>query len=207
MFVPILNWCRHSSYGDYNVGRLGQRHGITLDVHLIEARLRQLTFHLKAFRIQLRQLQWRSVLSAGCLEAHIEIALHPIALDDEANRGIDAHRAAGQMQQLHLACVGQLGRYIDMRRLCGIRICGGFINSQRYACLLPHVQHSPASGVRWYRPKIQLSALLLISPTSASPWACPAAPAALVFKRISCDTRNMPPNTLTRIYTMQSQLI
>lgn len=207
MFVPILNWCRHSSYGDYNVGRLGQRHGITLDVHLIEARLRQLTFHLKTFRIQLRQLQWRSVLSAGCLEAHIEIALHPIALDDEANRGIDAHRAAGQMQQLHLACVGQLGRYIDMRRLCGIRICGGFINSQRYACLLPHVQHSPASGVRWYRPKIQLSALLLISPTSASPWACPAAPAALVFKRISCDTRNMPPNTLTRIYTMQSQLI
>lgn len=163
-------------------------------MHLIETRLRQLTLHLKAFRVQLGQLQWRSMLPTGTLETHIKIALHPIALDDEAHRGIDAHRAAGQMQQLHLARIGQLGRYVDPRRLCGIRICGGFIN-RLIKCLLPHRQHSPASGVRWYRPKTQALSGLLPSLASPSPCPCPSAPAALVFKRISCDTLNMPPST------------
>jgi len=92
-------------------------------VDLIESRSgSQLAIDLEALRVQLLLLDRLDGLATGTLDTHLEVPLDPVALDDESHRAVNPHRPAGEVEQLHLACIGQLGRHINPRRFRGIGI-------------------------------------------------------------------------------------
>lgn len=92
-------------------------------MHLVETRSGvQLAIDLKALRIQLLLPNGLDGLTTGTFDAHLEVSLDPVPLDDESQRAVHSHRAAGKVEQLHLAGVGQLGCHIDARRFRGIGI-------------------------------------------------------------------------------------